>query len=293
MVAAAAVAQAKMVAVVPREHRIVEGIATNGLAIWVSSVLDRQILQCASTCRPIVTLPEGLNPLGIAWDWSRDLIWVAADCPNVPGIPKCTRGALLAVTPAGKIVWRLAPAAEFHPGDVSVSLHAVFVSDSGNGLVYGLLPRRQGLRPINRAGDGTSAQGTSLTPDGAHVVVADYARGIGRIDMRTGVTTWLPRDDGKPLKSIDGLVRCGDRYFGIYNGTTPGRLFSIAVGARAISAHEIPAVGALPHPTQIAFDGKRLLAVANSGWEGVAKPDTQRKEATRIIEIPLPGGCNS
>jgi hypothetical protein len=125
------------------------------------------------------------------------------------------------------------------------------------------------------------------------VIVADYARGIGRIDMRTGVTTWLPRDDSKPLKGIDDLVRCGDRYLGIYNGTTPGRLFSIAVSARGIAAHEIAAVAGLPQPTQIAFDGRRLLAVANSGWEGLAKPGTQRKEPTRIVEIPLPEGCNS
>lgn len=291
--AAAAVVQPHVIAVVPREHRIVEGVATNGLEIWVSSVLDRQILQCASTCRTIATLPDGLSPLGIAWDWSRDLIWVAADCPNLPGIPKCSKGALLAVAPSGKIVWRLAPSTDFHPGDVSVSLHAVFVSDSRNGLVYGLLPRRPGLRPVNRAGAGKSAQGTSLSPSGTDVIVADYARGIGRIDMKSGVTTWLPGQDGKPLKGIDGLVRCGDRYFGIYNGTTPGRLLAINVGPRGIVAHEPEGAPNLPDPTQIAFDGRRLFAVANSGWKDFGKTGSARAEPTRIIEIPLPNGCNS
>jgi hypothetical protein len=293
LAAAAAIAQPHVVVSVPSEHRVVEGVATNGRAIWVSSVLDRQILECAGGCRPIITLPEGYSPLGIAWDWSRDLLWVAVDCPDLPGITKCSRGALIAVSPAGKIVWRLAPQAEFHPGDVSVSLHAVFVSDSRNGLVYGLLPRRAGIRSINRAGDGKSAQGTALAPDGAHVVVADYARGIGLIDMKTGATTWLPRPDGKPLKGVDGLVRCGDRYFGIYNGATPGRLLSIAVGAKTIATHELADTPALPDPTQIAFDGKRLLAVANSGWKAVAKPVLQRSEPTHIVAIPLPQGCSS
>jgi hypothetical protein len=291
--AAAAVAQPHVLAAVPPEHRIVEGVATDGTIVWVSSVLDRQILECTASCHVLTTLPEGLSPLGIAWDWSRDLIWVAADCPDLPGIPKCSRGALLAVRPGGKILWKLAPATDFHPGDVSVSLHAVFVSDSRNGLVYGLLPRRAGLRPINRLGDGSSAQGTSLTPDGAHVIFADYAHGIGRIDMETGATTWLPSADGRPLKGIDGLVRCGDRYFGVYNGSLPGRLYSIAAGTDGIAVHVLGTAPSLPDPTQIAFDGRRLLAVSNSGWKVGSQPSPQRREPTRIIEIPLPNGCNS
>jgi DNA-binding beta-propeller fold protein YncE len=291
--AAAALAQPHVVATVPPEHRLVEGVATNGRSIWVSSVIDRQILECTGNCRPIVTLPAGLSPLGIAWDWSRDLLWVAADCPDLPGVAKCSRGALLAVSPAGRIVWRLSPQGEFHPGDVSVSLHAVFVSDSRNGLVYALLPRRAGLRAVNRAADGRSAQGTALTPDGTHVVVADYSRGIGRIDIKSGATTWLPRQDGKALRGIDGLVRCGDRYFGIYNASSPGRVLSIAVGPAGISTHELEAAPALPDPTQIAFDGKRLVAIANAGWQGIARAGERRTEPTRIFAIPLPHGCSS
>lgn len=291
--AAAAVAEPHVIASVPAEHRIVEGVATNGRSIWVSSVLDRQILECSRGCRTIVTLPAGLHPLGIAWDWSRDLLWVAADCPDLPGIAKCSRGALLAISPTGRIVWRLAPNADFHPGDVSVSLRAVLVSDSGNGLVYALLPRRAGLHPLNRPGEGKSAQGTAMAPDGAHVIVADYSRGIGRIDMKSGATTWLPRQDGKPLRGIDGLTRCGDRYFGIYNGTTPGQLFSIAVTPTGIAAHELAAAPTLPDPTQIAFDGKRLLAVANAGWKELAQSGNRRSGPTRILAIPLPQGCSS
>ena len=42
--AAAAVAQPNVVAVIPLEHRLVEGVASDGQTIWVSSVIDRQII---------------------------------------------------------------------------------------------------------------------------------------------------------------------------------------------------------------------------------------------------------
>ncbi|MFL6786745.1 MAG: hypothetical protein ACJ8E0_10800 [Sphingomicrobium sp.] len=273
------------------KHRIVEGVASDGHTIFVSSVLDRQILACTTTCRTFATLPAGLHPLGIAWDWSRQFIWVAADCPQLPGIAKCAKGALVAVNRAGEIVGSLAPRQEFHPGDVSVSLHAVFVSDSRSGLVYGLVPRRAGLRAVNRPGDGKSAQGTALAPDGTSVIVADYSHGIGRIDMKTTATSWLFREDGKLLRGIDGLVRCGEGYFGIYNGSAPGRVLSISLRGSGIEVREVVPGLELYDPTQIAFDGKRLLIVSNSGWETAGKLGSTRKDGAKIIEIRLPDGC--
>ena len=286
--AAAAVAQPKVVAVVPPEHRVVEGVASDGKTIWVSSVLDRQIIACTRSCRTIVTLPEGLHPLGITWDWTRKLLWVAADCPDLPGIPRCQKGALVAVDGVGKVRSTLAPELDFHPGDVSVSRSGVFISDSRNGLVYGLLPGRPGLRAINRPGDGRSAQGTALAPNGISVIVADYSRGIGSVDLKTTATTWLPGADGKPLKGVDGLVRCGESFFGVDNGSAPGRVLSIRMRPGTIAARSLVT---FPDPTQIAFDGKRLLVVANAGWEAASKPEGKRSAGAPIVAIPLPEGC--
>ena len=289
--AAAAVAQPEVVAVVPPEHRLVEGVASDGRTIWVSSVVDRQILACTDACRTIATLPEGLHPLGIAWDWSRKLLWIAADCPDLPAVQKCSSGALLALSATGKLRGRLAPALAFHPGDVSASLHGIFVSDSRNGLVYALLNGRRELRAINRPGDGKSAQGAVLAASGTKVIVADYSRGIGSIDLKTTDTSWLPLPSGKPLRGVDGLVRCGDSYFGVYNGSSPARIMSIRVHPGGVQTTDMLSGRPLADPTQIAFDGKRLLVVANAGWEAAAKPDGRRTSGAPIIAIALPNGC--
>ena len=48
---------------------------------------------------------------------------------------------------------------------------------------------------------------------------------------------------------------------------------------------------ALPDPTQIAFDGKRLLVVADSGWATIDKPGFERTQGATIIAIPLARDC--
>lgn len=293
--AAVAAAQPQTVLTIDPKHRLIEGVATDGSTIWVSSVLDRQILACSSTCQTIATLPEGLHPLGLAWDWGRKILWIAADCPGVAGMAKCDRGAVVGLSPAGKLRYRFAPKAiAFHPGDISASQSGIFASDSQNGLVWGLLSaRRAGLRAINRPGSGKSAQGNALAQSGTEVIVADYARGIGRIDLKTTATTWLPRRDGKPLRGVDGLIRCGNGYLGVYNREAPGRVLTIRMRPGGIEYGELVKDLAFPDPTQIAFDGKRLLVVADSGWEAIGKGETRRSIGVRIVAIPLSPGCRA
>jgi hypothetical protein len=50
-------------------------------------------------------------------------------------------------------------------------------------------------------------------------------------------------------------------------------------------------VGTLPDPTQIAYDGKRLLIVADSGWATLDKPGFKRQTGAPILAIPLKVDC--
>jgi hypothetical protein len=291
--AALAAAQPQTVLTIDPKHRLVEGVASDGKTIWVSSILDRQILECRATCRTIATLPEPLHPFAIAWDSLRERLWVAADCPpGVPAIKACERGALLALDRQGRIQTRIAPfIGEFHPGDVSASRGQVFVSDSQNGMVFRLTKSERGIMAVVLPDTGKSAQGTALSANGAELVVADYSQGIGITGIDTFKRTLLPRQDGKPLRGIDGLVRCGSTYYGIYNGSAPGALVSFTVGDKGIRYEEPLPDLTLPDPTQIAFDGTRLLIVAESGWATLDKPDAPRTSGTPIIGVPLAGDC--
>ncbi len=286
---ALAAAPATVLTVDP-SHRLIEGVASDGKTIWLSSLINRQILQCRKRCTTIATLPEGLHPFAIAWDRNRQRLWVAADCPpGVPFITACERGALIAFDRQGKVRTRISPfVGQFHPGDVSASNGEVFVSDSQNGMVFRLVSNDRAIMAVVLPGIGKSAQGTALDAGGSQLVVADYSQGIGITGLATFKRQLLPRPDGKPLRGIDGLARCGSNYYGLYNGASPGRLISFTIEGAGITVTD-PDIQ-LPDPTQIAFDGKRLLVVADSGWEQAMK-GVPRATGAPIVAIPLGKDC--
>jgi hypothetical protein len=291
--AAATAGAPETVLTVDPKHRLVEGVASDGKTIWVSSVLDRQVLACRASCRAIATLPAPLHPFAIVWDSGRKRLWVAADCPpGVKAIKPCDRGALIALSTAGRTMTRIAPVSgSFHPGDVSASPTEVFVSDSQNGAVYRLAANGYSLAPVVAPGVGKSAQGSAVSSDGQSLIVADYSEGVGRVDLVSGARTILPRQDGKPLRGVDGMTRCGEVYYGIYNGATPGLLVSIAPNATGLTFDQPLGGTTLPDPTQVAYDGKRLLIVADSGWATIDKPDFVRSSGAPIVAVPLSEDC--
>lgn len=271
---------------VPGQHRLVEGIATDGRTIWLSSMLDRTILTRADGKAGSFTMPAGtLHPMGLAWDAKRGWLWVATDCPDLPGVVKCVSGALVALDRRGRLKAKLSPGRGFHPGDVSAANGEVFVSDSLNGIVYRLYGKT--LDPLIASGVGRSAQGTALAPDGKRLVVADYGRGVAVIDLATKARTLLPMADGKPLRGIDGLVRFGGDYYTIHNGSSPGSLIRFRIDGASIDVAVVHRGAPLSDPTQLAVDGDRLLVVADAGWPAASKPGTPPRGPGTVVAFDL------
>ena len=294
LAAAAAAVQPQPVLTIDPKHRLVEGVASDGKTIWVSSILDRKILACSTTCRTLATLPAPLHPFAIAWDGDQKRLWVAAHCPpGVAAIKPCERGALIALDARGRVQTRIATAAgAFHPGDVSASPAGVFVSDSQNGAIYFVARKASRLIPVVKPGVGKSGQGTALSEDGKQLLVADYSQGVGVIDVISGTRKILPRSNGKPLRGVDGLVRCGGTYYGVYNGENPGTVVEISPGESELTLNQpLGENGTLNDPTQIAYDGSRLLIVENSGWAELDKPAAERTASARIVAIPVDPDC--
>ncbi|NUS99968.1 MAG: hypothetical protein HOP96_03225 [Sphingomonas sp.] len=230
--------------------------------------------------------------MGMAWDSKRKRLWVTADCPGLPGVVKCSRGALLGYDGTGRQRTRIAGGTgDFHPGDVSASSGGeVFVSDSSNGAVYRLTATTSALTTIVPTGIGRSAQGSAYGPDN-RVIVADYGRGLASIDLTTGVRTVLKRQDGSLVRGIDGLVRCGSSWFGVFNPQQPSRVVELTINGETIVDRTVLEGGPLHDPTQLAVRKGHLLVVADAGWPDASKGTPRTRPAT-IIEIPLQTSCD-
>lgn len=290
--AATAIAQPTLLFEVPAKHRLIEGVAMDGRTVWVSSVLDRQVFRCRKTCAAFATLPRTLHPMGMAWDKGRKRLWIAADCPELPGVEKCERGALVGLNAAGRIMVRVAPSTgSFHPGDVSGSAAGVFVSDSQNGAVYRLSPNGAALAPVVAVGVGKSAQGSVTDPTGKTLVVADYSQGIAVVDLATGIRTILRQADDRPVRGIDGLTRCGSVYYGIYNGgALPPALVRFTFSGDRITLDRRVEGAPLADPTQLAVDGETMVLVGKAGWEDAPKGGA-RTDAAPILAYDPPESC--
>lgn len=280
---------------VPASHHLIEGIASDGVTIWLSSVVDREIL----AWRPHHALrarhmpPDTARPLGLAWDAKRRWLWIATDCPEIAASDACTGGGLIALDRGGRLVARLVPASGVaHFGDVSVADGVVHVSDSSNGAVYRCRGACSALETVIPPGVGRSAQGSAPFGGAGDVLVADYSAGLALVD-RSGKRTLLPREDGRPLRGVDGVARSGDWFIGVQNSQVPGVVFAFRLPADRRHVTDLRVLGgetAFPEPTQIAMAGGKVYVVADAQWSAYDKASAVRRtqHATPVLAIPVP-----
>ena len=123
--------------------------------------------------------------------------------------------------------------------------------------------------------------------------MADYSQGVTVVDLTTGTRTVLRQADDRPVRGIDGLIRCGSAYYGIYNGGAlpPGPVRFTVSGERITLERPIQG-GPLVDPTQLAVDGDMVVLVGNEGWEGAAN-GVARTGPASILAFDPPESCEN
>lgn len=270
-------------------HRLIEGIATDGRDIFLSSPFDKAILVCRrGKCDRRITLGDAdVVPMGLAWDSKRKQLWVALSCPK-PIVADCPHGALRAVDRQGRLRGQIVTAkGKFQIGDVSASRSGeILFGDSSSGAVYRVADNGRTAVPLLAASQGKSAQSSVRLPDG-RIVTSDYSHGVGVIDSATGKLTRPVKANGQPIRGIDGMVVADGRIFAIYNGQEPGALIEIDVSGPTIALRSLIGEGGPIHDaTQLAVDGRDLLVIVGSGWASIDKP-TRGASGAQVLRVPI------
>jgi hypothetical protein len=177
-------------------------------------------------------------------------------------------------------------------GDMTVGAGGdVFVSEAVTGEVYVIRRGRDALETLVAPGTFISPQTPAATPDGRRLFVADYARGIGIVDLATRAVSWLAHPRGVAVDGIDGLYLVGDSLVAVQNGTEPNRVIRLFLDPsltrvlrwEALESNS-PGLGAPTHGTLV---GKDFFFIANSGWDQLADDGSLKPGAVQTPPVVL------
>lgn len=123
-----------------------------------------------------------------------------------------------------------------------------------------------------------SGQGLALTPDEQALFLADYSRGMLRIDLSSRTVRLLPCRDGVLALGVDGLYLVGGRLIGVQNGIDPHRVVRLTLDAKGDSVIGSEVLERrhprYAEPTLGVVVGRDLYYIANSQWEQFGETGT-------------------
>jgi sugar lactone lactonase YvrE len=158
-------------------------------------------------------------------------------------------------------------------GDLLISEKGdVYVSDSKSNSIL-IANRETGKLDVFYANEAFwNMQGICLSDDEKYMFVADYIKGIFRLDMATMELAYLERKVLASLKGIDGLSFYKGTLIAIQNGVSPMRVTQYILNSdySAIVEYKIIdwAHPAFNEPTNGCIIGDTFYYVANSQWSG-------------------------
>jgi sugar lactone lactonase YvrE len=157
-----------------------------------------------------------------------------------------------------------------------------FVSDSKNNIIFKVNETEGSLENFFHSKDFWNIQGIAFSSDGKTLFIADYIRGIFKLDVKTKQLTKLKETIDLSTKSIDGLMFYKNTLIGIQNSIFPMRVTRYELGKNYNSLEKATMIDnahpAFNEPTIGCIRNKELYYVANSLWAGYNKDHSLKPE---------------
>jgi hypothetical protein len=290
----------RLVDSVPPERRLIEGIARDRRTgrLFVTTVVGRELLvHEQGAWRAVPGLDAG-SLFGMAADAARRRLWIASgSLEQTPSPETAFRGLIALDLDSLQEIERIPLAGPGSPGDLTVAGDGtVYASDPISGALYRAGPGARALAMLVSPGRLRSPQGLALSADGRRLYVADYAYGIGVVEIAGGRITRLAARGAAMLDGVDGLLADHGALIVIQSGTNPRRILRLRLSA---SCDEVTGIDILERanpnwgePTLGVIDGGELLYVADAQWErygpagAIIGEGATRPTAIRALALP-------
>jgi len=246
---------------------------------YLSCVMGKNIVAVDMTGQvtAFAQAPDQWPVMALRIDPARSLLWATEVALNgfalVSEKDWGRSAVLLYDLHSGRLLHRIEGPPQAALGDMTLDLNGdAIVSDGEHGGVYRVNRKTLGLERID-AGDFVSPQTPVVLPGGKHILVPDYVRGIGVLDLADKHVAWIRMEGKHALSGIDGLYASGNMLIATQNGTFPERVVRFALDAsntRVLSESIIErATATLGDPTHgVVVDGY-FYYIANSGWDSL------------------------
>ena len=173
-------------------------------------------------------------------------------------------------------------------GDLVLNANGeVFVSDGQTNTIFKVNEKNQQLEPYFTSPDFWNLQGLSFCDHDQYLFIADYVKGIFRLDTKTKVLIEIKCDLDVSLKGIDGLNYYHQSLIAIQNGVSPARVIRYFLGPSQNHIARFKILDrkhpAFNEPTMGVIVGSTFYYIGNSQWSGYdanhhIKPDDQLQE---------------
>ncbi|MBT1711157.1 hypothetical protein KK062_23135 [Fulvivirgaceae bacterium PWU5] len=289
--------------VLPDRRLHLESIAVGKRGLYGAAVHQRKVVHLHNGVLTDFTseAQDGLTAvLGIRLDEKRNILWACSSpLPVMKNYDSSQTSALFKYDlSTRKLLGKYQTAEKTNAvfGDLLISAKGtVFISDSRNSTIFTLEETTQKLIPWFTSSELWSLQGITFSDDESHVFIADYVKGIFRLDVKTKELILLENTHDVSLKSIDGLLWYKNSLIAIQNGTNPMRAARYYLNAAhtAITNFTIIDRGhpAFNEPTNGCITNDTFFYIANSQWSGYDEQHNLKDESqlhkTVILKMTL------
>lgn len=231
---------------------------------------------------------DGLTAVfGIKTDAAKKVLWACASpIPQMENFDSAASPAVFKYDiSSGKLLARYATEEkkDYVLGDLTLSPNgSVFTSDSRYGVIFTVNEVTGKLESYFTSPEFWSVQGLTFSDDGRYLFIADYVRGIFRLDTKDKSLKLLAADFPLSLKSIDGLTFHNNSLIAIQNLVYPMRVtrYFLNGSQDKLTGHFIidRAHPAFNEPTIGCKVNDTFYYVANSLWSGYDKQHRLKPE---------------
>lgn len=261
----------------PDKLLITESVAFNAKTgvFYLSSVHQRKIVAVDKNgaVSEFSSPADGLwSVLGMKVDLARGWLWVCTSAlPQMRGYDAADKGRsgiFKYDLRTGKLVKKYVLADAGHAlGDLEIGRDgSIYATDSSSPVIYKLDSTSDAIEEFVRSDNFASLQGITLSRD--ELYIADYSKGIFRVDLASKKITQLKPANSVTVLGIDGLYYYRGKLIAIQNGVNPNRVIALTISGDRIDSYKTLEANHsdFMEPTLGVLVGEEFYYVANSQW---------------------------